>query len=107
MIDLTLAKLHLRVDGEDEDVLLSLYIKAATRAAEQYLNRNLYSQEDGVGSDLDGLVMNEDVQSAILLQVGHLYANRESVSLVQGSSFPELALGYKYLLNPYRLEMGV
>jgi hypothetical protein len=107
MIDLQIAKMHLRVDGEDEDELIQLYLKAAKRAASLYLNRTIYATEEDMGSDLDGLVLNEDVGAAILLQTAHLYENRESISLIQGSSFPEIQLGYKYLLNPYRLEMGV
>lgn len=99
------AKAHLRVEGCDEDTLIQLYLNAARRAAELYLNRTIYDED--AGSDLDGIVMSDDIKVAILLQLGHLYENRESVSFVQGSSFPEMQLGYRYLLNPYRLDMGV
>lgn len=42
MITLELVKLHLRVDGEDEDDLLRLYLDAATADCVAYLNRPLY-----------------------------------------------------------------
>jgi uncharacterized phage protein (predicted DNA packaging) len=107
MIDIEMAKKHLRIDGNDEDIIIQLYLNAAKTAASLYINRNIYNTEEEIGSDLDGIVVNEAIGTAILMQTAHLYENRESVSLVQGSSFPEMQLGYKYLLNPYRLEMGV
>lgn len=37
------AKLHLRVDGTDEDSLIELLIEAAEISATEYLDRNLYA----------------------------------------------------------------
>lgn len=107
IITLSVAKLHLRVDANDEDTTIQLYLDAAEESAANYLNRNIYADESAQGSDLDGLVINSAVKAAILLQCGHLYANRESVSQQAGNYMVELPLGVKFLLDPYRLELGV
>ena len=97
IVTLAEAKLHLRVDGADEDTLIQTYLDAAESAAAQYLNRALY--ETSVGTDTTGLVMTKDVKVAVLLQVGALYADREDMT--------EMPTGSRVLLNPYRIEMGV
>ena len=97
IVTLAEAKLHLRVDGADEDALVQTYLDAAESAAEQYLNRALYASD--VGTDTTGLVMAKDVKVAVLLQVGAFYADREDMS--------EMPTGSRVLLNPYRIEMGV
>ena len=91
------AKLHLRVDGADEDTLIQTYLDAAEAAAAQYLNRALYASD--VGTDATGLVMTKDIKVAVLLQVGAFYADREDLV--------ETPTGSRVLLNPYRIEMGV
>lgn len=102
---LATAKLHLRVDHSDEDTLIQIYLDGCEKAVANYLNRNLYASS--IGSDLDGLVVDDAVKSAILLQVGNLYANRESTVQPLRSAIVELPLGVKWLLDPYRIEMGM
>ena len=97
IVTLAEAKLHLRVDGADEDTLLQTYLDAAEAAAAQYLNRALYASD--VGTDTTGLVMTKDIKVAVLLQVGAFYADREDMI--------EMPTGSRVLLNPYRIEMGV
>ena len=97
IVTLAEAKLHLRVDGADEDTLIQTYLDAAEAAAAQYLNRALYASD--VGTDLTGLVMTKDIKVAVLLQVGAFYADREDLV--------EMPTGSRVLLNPYRIEMGV
>ncbi len=99
------AKLHLRVDHSDEDTLIQMYLDGTEKATANYLGRNLYASS--VGSDTDGLVMDDAVRSAVLLQVGNLYANREAVSQIAGNNLVELPYGVKWLLNPYRISLGV
>jgi len=105
IVTLSQAKLHLRVDHSDEDTLIQLMIDAAEASVSNYLNRSLY--ESDIGSDVDGLVADAAVKSAVLLQVGHLYVNREAVSQQPGNYMLELPLGLKWLIDPYRIEMGV
>ena len=101
---LATAKLHLRVDGTDEDATIQIYLNAAETAAAQYLNRAIYASEIDQGSDLDGIVMNDAIRAAVLLQCGNLYASRESVS---SQAVNPLPMGFFFLLDPYRLEMGL
>lgn len=99
------AKLHLRVTNTAEDTLIQHYINAAEENAAQYLNRQIY--ESDTGSDLTGILMNSAIKSAVLMFVAHLYNNREAVTMERLNMPMELPLGLKWLLNPYRLEMGV
>ena len=99
------AKAHLRVTHSSEDTLIQIYIDAAEENASEYLNRAIY--ETDIGSDLTGIVMNGSIKAAVLLFVGHLYNNREAVTMERLNMPMELPMGTKYLLNPYRLEMGV
>jgi Phage gp6-like head-tail connector protein len=99
------AKLHLRVDHSDEDTLIQIYLDGCEKAVSMYLNRTLYASS--AGSDLDGLVMNDAVKSAVLLQVGNLYANREASVQPMRSAIVELPFGVKWLLDPFRINMGM
>ena len=103
IITLETAKLHLKVDTTDDDAMIEIYLGAAERAAMDYCNRTIYGAE-GVGSDLDGVVINYAIKAAILLNLGHLYVNREGVDTVQKQ---ELPLGIQSLLQPYRIGIGM
>ena len=103
IITLEVAKLHLKVDTTDDDTMIEIYLGAAERAAMDYCNRTIYGA-DGVGSDLDGVVINDAIKAAILLNLGHLYVNREGVDTVQKQ---ELPLGIQSLLQPYRIGIGM
>ncbi|MES2101666.1 MAG: head-tail connector protein [Pseudomonadota bacterium] len=89
MIDLTEAKLHLRVDIEDDDTAIQTMIDAATAATLDFLNLD----EFGVGG------MPEPVKCATLLLIGDLYENRER----QGDKALYRNDTYERLLNPYRV----
>ncbi|RML36142.1 head-tail connector protein [Pseudomonas syringae] len=57
--------------------------------------------------DMDdfGIVINSAIESACLLKLGHLFANREEV--VTGTIATELPFASQALLMPYRARMGV
>lgn len=61
-----------------------------------------YDQIDAIAY---GMVINAQIQSACLLKLGHLFANREEV--VTGTIATELPLASQHLLMPYRIRMGV
>ena len=94
-INLTEAKLHLRVDQDAEDDAITAMIDAAELHAANYLNAAdglLESLEDGDGN------IPAPVRSAVLLLIGDLYANREAQGerqLFRNDTF------YR-LLDPYR-----
>ena len=105
LLDLATAKLHLRVDDSAEDALIGLYVTAAEEFAMQFLGRTIYATELAQGLDTAGIVINPAIQAALLLIVGHLYANREDV--LAGVSVAQLPNGSQYLMQPYRSGMGV
>ena len=78
MLDLATVKLHLRVDGDDEDLLIGGYVEAAKAYVEQHCDRKLV-EADPVEPEEMGLTC--DVEQAVLLLVGHWYANREAVAV--------------------------
>jgi uncharacterized phage protein (predicted DNA packaging) len=78
MIALDLVKTHLRVDGVEEDQLIEGYMAAALAHVEQHCDRVLV---EGVPVLPDQMALTKDVQQAVLLLVGHWYANREAVVL--------------------------
>ncbi|GFM73601.1 hypothetical protein PSCICL_45930 [Pseudomonas cichorii] len=78
MLDLATVKVHLRVDGDEEDALIAGYIEAATAHVEQHCDRKLV-ETDPVEPEQMGLT--GDVKQAVLLLVGHWYANREAVAV--------------------------
>mgnify|MGYP002756003848 FL=1 len=105
MITLELVKLHLRVDGEDEDDLIRLYYEAAVSDCAAYLNRPLY-QDEAAASEAakagkaDGVVLNSSIRNAILLTVGYLYSTREDGAV-------GLPCAARRLLEPFRNLPGV
>lgn len=70
---------------------------AATQAAEYaYLRAQVAYRQA-----MDGMVVNDTIKSAVLLIVGHLYANREDV--VAGVSVAQMPNGAEWLLQPYKV----
>ncbi|VVE87563.1 head-tail connector protein [Pandoraea bronchicola] len=114
IVSLQLALTHLREDGGVADDLIKLYIGAATQAAVDFLDRQLYADDgemqDAISNGTAGfnpLVANDAVRAAILLTVGKLYAYREDVVAGTSTSVMELPGGAKALLFPYRTGLGV
>ena len=111
LLTLEQAQAHLRVDPGEEDALISLYLEAAEQAAVDFLNRVVFvdqaSLAAAVADESAGkapVVVNAAIRAAILLTLGHLYANREDV--VQGVTAEAMPLGARSLLRPHRLFPG-
>ncbi|HGO5393637.1 TPA: head-tail connector protein [Klebsiella michiganensis] len=97
-------KAQCRIDSDDdsEDALLSLYGEAARSKVQKYLNRPLY--DDEVPPEVaNGKLVDASVKLAILLAVGHWYANREAASR---DSLTEVPLGFYSLLSDDRYLPG-
>jgi uncharacterized phage protein (predicted DNA packaging) len=90
LIDLTLAKQHLRVDHSDEDTLIGTYVAAALAHIKTYLNVHEIPIED-------------DVKAAALLLVEDLYANRSAK--IEGGIKDNPAV--TNLLHPHRQNLGI
>ena len=94
-IDQVILKKHLNIDEtwvEDDEYIKALCL-AAENAVENHIARPLTEITDEHGK------LPPAVKHAILLLVGHFYANRESVSFATASEIP---LAYQYLLQPYK-----
>jgi hypothetical protein len=99
-IDLPAAKLHLRVDSADEDTLITAWIKAAYLGVEGRIFRKVYEAGETIPEeDTTGIHVNEAINAAVLLIVGHLYANREDASV--GATAAALPMGSEFLITPY------
>ncbi|WP_241130703.1 head-tail connector protein [Achromobacter xylosoxidans] len=112
LIDIGLAKRHLRVRTDADDDLIALYLMAAQAAAEAFLGARLCVTEEEraqlvvAGATPEGvLVAGADVKAAVLLTLGSLYEQRED--LVFGQSVAKLPRGAESLLWPHRVDVGV
>lgn len=115
MLDLSLIRVHLRLDDDytDEDVTLTAYARAAWNQVEAVTGRRLYdvgaleAGDDGRDKLPTDAVENaqplvDDLRVAMLLLVGHWYKNREAVSVVNGKGQQALPLAFDALVSPYR-----
>ena len=91
LLTLDEAKLHCRIDHDDEDSLLGALIATATTAVADYMNMDADDIDDTAPAP---------VKSAALLLVGDLYSSREAVSDRQFHKNPT----FESLLNPYRVH---
>ncbi|HBU6573868.1 TPA: phage gp6-like head-tail connector protein [Citrobacter amalonaticus] len=105
MIDLDVVKQHCRIDSDftGDDALLNLYTGAAARHVQTWTRRTLYENENspGYAEDEDSILPDDDVKAAMLLLIGHWYANRETVSV--GQTVAEVPFAVEALLQPYRI----
>ncbi len=87
----------------EENAWISARIIAAARYVENFTRRRLY--EDAADPlyllDEDALLYGEDIETAMLLLVGHWYAHREAVTT--DSSATTLDFAVDALLQPYRI----
>ncbi|MDN7144151.1 head-tail connector protein [Pseudomonas sp. JQ170] len=101
MIDLVSVKAHLRVDGDEEDVLIQGYTDAALSTFELWTNRTLIEEgaalPDPVGN---ALKITKAIRQGALLLIGHWYASRETV--VIGTITAELPMATNALWKPHR-----
>ncbi|EIX9144235.1 MULTISPECIES: head-tail connector protein [Klebsiella] len=99
---------HLRLDDEIDKTMVEGYLAAAEDAAMQFLNRCFFADQAALDSAVENesagdrpLIITPSIQSAVLLIVGWLYENRgDDLS----TDIPGPA---RWLLNPWRIQMGV
>lgn len=104
MLTLDQVKHHCNIEPEfkEDDAWLEARIKAAERFVENYTRRKLYAKASDEGySEENGLLYGEDIDTAILLLIGHWYTNREAVLI--GSTSKQLEFTIESLLQPYRI----
>lgn len=105
---ITLAEAKEQVSIEEDntahDAILTRLLGAAEKHAVNWLNIDALSdlEESPVQSPP---TIPDDVKSAILLLMGHLFENREAINV--GNIVTKLPLGYEDLLWPYRTGLEV
>ncbi|MBX7274612.1 head-tail connector protein [Pseudomonas sp. ERGC3:05] len=92
MIDLARVKLHLRVDGDEEDSLIIGYLTSAKSHVAMHCDRELV---DTVPVEPAQMGLTPDVEQAILLLIGHWYENREDAALGATPTAVERLLWYR------------
>lgn len=113
LVTLDQALAHLRADG-DADGMVALYLSAAETMALKFIGRQVFSSQ----ADLDAavlagtagdapMVVNDVIRAAILLYVGDLHTHRENTVVATGSGPVLLPQGSRFLLQPYRANLGV
>lgn len=93
-IDLDEIKAHLRIEHDLDDELLEAYTDAALEVA-----RNHIGKVWGEATTPTTVKFTKGIKVGCLMFIGHLYANRESVSDVQLYQVP---MAITSLWNPYR-----
>ena len=81
-------KEHLRIQHDEEDVLIEKLIAQAQTAAEDYC-RVQFTDEDAPGT----------VRLAVLLMVGHYYENRDNPDR---QTYLTMRMAFENLLYPHR-----
>lgn len=112
-VTLQTAKMHLRVIADladvaphPEDTLITAWIGAAYLAVEGRIFRKVYEEGATIpAEDLTGIHTNEAINAAVLLILGHLYANREEV-ITGNVSAVQVPVGADWLLTPYVYYAG-
>lgn len=103
LISLELAKRHLRIDHDDDDVEVMAYAAAAESIVVEYVDRPLMATGSAIPdpNDDDAIVVPPPAIAAILLVLGDLYEYREPGSrpLVDAMLPPAV----RALLAPYRI----
>ena len=78
-ITLSDVKAHLRIDGTDEDTLLTEYIEAAQAMAETIMHRPIYSEsEEDDPVTTDSSKIPPQISQFLRVTVGDYYRNREN-----------------------------
>lgn len=102
LVDPELAKKHLRVDWDDEDDEIAVYLAAAESTVVEYLDRVVTAEDASLPEDdPHAMVITPPIAAAILLLTGELYERREPPEGNTGEAM--LSPVVRRLLAPYRV----
>jgi hypothetical protein len=79
LVPLSLARAQIRSDINDDDLLLTQYIKGASNAIADYLKDYLWDSSGTIPEDSNGVATDlpEVVKTATLLLIGYFYRQRD------------------------------
>ncbi|HCD1254059.1 TPA: phage gp6-like head-tail connector protein [Citrobacter freundii] len=77
-IELAEAKLHCRIDADDEDTLIQAYIDAALEVCQKHIGKRFD----------DGLTLTPAIKIGCLMYVSQLYEYRTTISDVDAKEIP-------------------
>ena len=100
LLDLALAKRHLRVWHDDDDAEIAVYLAAAENIVVEYIDREVVAA-GATPTTLDGVALSPAITAAILLLTGDLYENREADPEASGNVV--LPKSVRALLAPWRV----
>ncbi|MCL3027822.1 head-tail connector protein, partial [Klebsiella pneumoniae] len=101
MIDLSVAKEHLRVRHSQDDQYIQGLITDAVEAFNARTNRTLLAPDDPLPDPVGNSIrMTGSIRRGALMLIAHWYSNRESA--VIGTITSELPMATQYLWEPYR-----
>ena len=90
LISLDMLKMHLRLDGTDEDALLKHYLEASVKQVELITHRKLVGDICTGPEDLPA-----DIKQWLMLTVGDMYKTRENEQEKSYTTY------FKHLLDGY------
>ncbi|AMP15493.1 head-tail connector protein [Collimonas pratensis] len=96
------ARAHLRLDPDDDDPMIALYMEAAVDRVEQHIQAPLGRNVADVGAQED-VGIPPSLKAAVLLFLGDFWENREA-------SFDHKMIenrAAEALMAPYRTNLGV
>jgi len=96
-------KAHLRVDSDAEDTLIGAYASAAVDYVEHFCDGALVEVLTPLAEEKEPpreVLFTSGIWAAMLLLIGHWYANREGVNV--GNITSEIPLGVEALLMQHR-----
>ena len=99
MITIADAKKHLRIDHDDDDSIINIYLDAAREQMHVHIGLEIV---EVVADPMAQIEDSKMLDAAALLFVGNLYENRESTA----NSLTELPNGYWSIIQSVRI-MGV
>jgi hypothetical protein len=111
LVDVGLALGFLRQDAGVEDDVVQLLLDGATQSAIDYLNRQVFEDEESLEAAVTAgtageypMLVNAAIKAAILKTTAELYANREDSAL---GHVVELPFNVRTLLRPHRIVPGL
>lgn len=94
-------KLQCRIDSDDQDNLLQVYLEAAKATIENYTNRKLYDTLPDNAPD-NAQEITGDLKIAVLMMVAYMFENRGGWNEGQGVSNFDLPPTVRLIIERYR-----